>query len=110
MGNSMIINFFLFSIAATTEEKNKKQNENWQAMEMKNNAAYISTMLIENNATYYYGQARTQIPSEDDVAYSCSGDQNLISTKDNTTYVSTHLQVPITTDDNPACVITKRFK
>ena len=79
-------------------------------MEMNNNPAYISTthnMLTENNIAYYgqYGQARTQIPAEDSVLYDRSGEQ--IPTKDNTAYGSTHLQVLIATDDNPAYVITK---
>ena len=74
-------------------------------MEMKNNAAYISAthnMLTEDNIAYY-GQTKTQIPAEDGVLFDHSGDQ--ISTKDNTAYGSTHLQVPIATDDNPAYVI-----
>ena len=96
---------FLFSFAAAAEEKITQ--ENWQAMEMKNNAAYICTthnMLTEDNIAYY-GHARTQIPAEDGVLYDCSGDQ--IPTKDNTAFVSTHLRVPTSTDDNPAYVITK---
>ena len=61
--------------------KEKTAHENWQDMEMKNNAAYISTtnnMQMEDNIVY--------------VAYDHSWDQ--IPTKDNTAYVSTHLQVP----------------
>ena len=61
-------------------------------------------MLTEDNIAYY-GQARTQIPTEDCIEYGHSGDQ--ITTNNNTAYGSAHLQVPITTDDNPAYLITK---
>ena len=94
------------SFTATAEEKTTQ--DNWQAMEMKNNTAYISTthnMLTEDNIAYYYGQARTQIPTENGIECDHSGDQ--IPTEDNTAYGSTHLQDPIATDDNPAYVITK---
>ena len=96
---------FLFSFAAAAKEKTTQ--ENWQAMEMENNTAYISTtynMLTEDNIAYY-GQTRTQIPTEDCVAYDRIGDQ--ITTEDNAAYDSTHLQVPIATDNNPAYMMTK---
>ena len=94
----------LFSFAAAAEEKTTQGN--WQAMEMENNTAYISTthnMLEEDNIAYY-GQTRTQIPTEDCVAYDRIGGQ--ITTEDNTAYDSIHIQVPIATDDDPAYVIT----
>ena len=84
---------FLFSFAAVAKEKTTQ--ENWQAMEMKDNAAYISTthnMLTEDNIAYSYRQATTQVPTDDGVLYDHSGDT--ITTNDNSAYVSSHLQVP----------------